>query len=148
MNMWYYVWSDPILGNKILYWHCSVYVLHHLCIPQESPDDGLSGPKYVVTWKIKSRVCVTVTLHFYLYTPGNIAPLGKSISPRSLKKLSMFWNLKVYYRFHKSQSLFHVLSLMIPVCTLEFCFFKIHFNIILQYTWSDNKVPGLVWKNK
>jgi hypothetical protein len=26
--------------------YCSVY---HFCIPQELPDDGLSGPKHVVS---------------------------------------------------------------------------------------------------
>jgi hypothetical protein len=34
---------------------------HHLHIPNESPDDGLSGPKHVVSWLIKTFACVTVT---------------------------------------------------------------------------------------
>jgi hypothetical protein len=38
----------------------------HLCIPHESRDDGLSGPKHAVSGIIKMFVCVTVTPQFYL----------------------------------------------------------------------------------
>jgi hypothetical protein len=35
-------------GIHINYVVSIVYVFHHhLCIPQESPDDGLSGPKHM-----------------------------------------------------------------------------------------------------
>jgi hypothetical protein len=42
---------------------------HHLYIPQEPPDDGLSGLKYVVSQIIMIFVCVMVTppLLFYMY---------------------------------------------------------------------------------
>jgi hypothetical protein len=42
--------SDPtqFYLTKILYWHCSLYVLRHHFVIQESPDVSLSGAKSVV----------------------------------------------------------------------------------------------------
>jgi hypothetical protein len=48
-NIKYQIGSDPILTNTIFILEC----LHHLYIPQESPNDVLSGPKLVVNLFIK-----------------------------------------------------------------------------------------------
>jgi hypothetical protein len=40
--------------------------LHHLYVPHESPDDGPSGSKHLVSGIIKIFVSVTVNLCFYL----------------------------------------------------------------------------------
>jgi hypothetical protein len=47
-------WPD---GDQILWWSDGglLYVLHHrLCIRQESPYNGLSGPKNVVSFSLKN----------------------------------------------------------------------------------------------
>jgi uncharacterized membrane protein len=44
------------------------------------------------------------------------------------------WNPKFHYRVYKCPPLDLVVSLLIPVHTLTFCFFKTQFNIILPST--------------
>jgi hypothetical protein len=82
------------------------------------------------------------------------ADIRKSISPVStLFQLVLLTNYmetnrllgkpNVYYRVHKSPPLVPILTCAGPGHTLTFCFFKICFNIIFQYTVRLDLTTGL-----
>jgi hypothetical protein len=85
---------------KCMYEMCSVT---KLCIPQQSPDDGLSGPKHVVNGKVKTIICVTATPRFSFESTKNRMQQCENPNPhRSLLLKNGFATNVLWYCFHAS----------------------------------------------
>jgi hypothetical protein len=56
---------------------------HRLYIPHELPDDGLTGPKYVVSGVIKTFVCVTLPIRYYFIFPRRLRKIICNLSQDS-----------------------------------------------------------------
>jgi hypothetical protein len=78
-------------------------------------------------------------VEMYLQTPWRISrPWKSNGSPTRKKFSSISWNPKVHHRVHNSPLLVCVLNQMNSAHTLWY-FYKIHFNIIIQFTYTSSK---------